>query len=163
MVKDKPYSCVQGHLLPAIVSVQILSALFVFPRTKLVHNEFEPLIFSTPCRKKEIGASDFVPSLYFQTILLASFQGIISSRKIAICSEAHLLFLLLSVKLPFRFPAVADGSSMMDREIIELFREILQGGEELGFVGREMFAVDGCNLLSNENGQKLFRQESHER
>lgn len=54
-------------------------------------------------------------------------------------------------------------SSMMDREIIELFREILQGDEELGFVGREMFAVDGCNLLSNENGQKLFRQESHER
>jgi hypothetical protein len=37
----------------------------------------------------------------------------------------------------------------MDKEIISLFREVLLTCDEMGLIGKEMFAVDGCKLSSN--------------
>ena len=41
------------------------------------------------------------------------------------------------------------GISSMDKEIIALFHEVLLICDEMGLIGREMFAVDGCKLPSN--------------
>ena len=44
---------------------------------------------------------------------------------------------------------IADFIATMDKEIVELFRNVLLVCDDLGLIGNEMFAVDGCKLPSN--------------
>jgi len=39
--------------------------------------------------------------------------------------------------------------SELDREIVALFRDVLLYASELGLIGKEHFAIDGCKLPSN--------------
>ena len=43
--------------------------------------------------------------------------------------------------------------SDLDREIVSLFRDVLLYASELGLIGKEHFAVDGCKLPSNASKQ----------
>ena len=47
------------------------------------------------------------------------------------------------------FTTIADFVSTMDKEITTLFREVLLVCDDLGLIGKEMFAIDGCKLPSN--------------
>jgi hypothetical protein len=47
------------------------------------------------------------------------------------------------------FTTIADFISTSGQEIIHLFLEILLICDEMGLIGKEMFAVDGCKLPSN--------------
>ena len=44
---------------------------------------------------------------------------------------------------------IADCISTSDREVIAFFLEVLLICDEVGLIGKEMFAVDGCKLSSN--------------
>jgi hypothetical protein len=44
---------------------------------------------------------------------------------------------------------LADFVSELHREIVDLFRDVLLYASELGLIGKEHFAVDGCKLPSN--------------
>ena len=44
---------------------------------------------------------------------------------------------------------IADFISSLDKEVTTLFQEIILICDEMGLIGREMFAVDGCKLPSN--------------
>src|SRR4030065_2317116 len=47
------------------------------------------------------------------------------------------------------FTTIADFISSNDQETIKLFLEVLLICDEMGLIGKEMFAVDGCKLPSN--------------
>jgi hypothetical protein len=47
------------------------------------------------------------------------------------------------------FTTIASFVSELPREIISLFRDVLLYASELGLIGKEHFAVDGCKLPSN--------------
>ncbi len=47
------------------------------------------------------------------------------------------------------FTTIAEFVSTMDKEIGKLFREVLLVCDDLGLIGKEMFAIDGCKLPSN--------------
>jgi hypothetical protein len=47
------------------------------------------------------------------------------------------------------FTTIADFVSTMDKEITKLFREVLLVCDDMGLIGKEMFAIDGCKLPSN--------------
>jgi len=47
------------------------------------------------------------------------------------------------------FTTIADFIATMDKEIIHLFRDVLLVCDDLGLIGKEMFAIDGCKLPSN--------------
>ncbi len=47
------------------------------------------------------------------------------------------------------FTTIAAFVSELDREIAKLFGDVLLMASELGLIGREHFAVDGCKLPSN--------------
>jgi hypothetical protein len=47
------------------------------------------------------------------------------------------------------FTTIADFISSLDREIIHLFRDVLLVCDDLGLIGKEMFAIDGCKMPSN--------------
>ncbi len=47
------------------------------------------------------------------------------------------------------FTTIADFISSNDQETVKLFLEVLLICDEMGLIGKEMFAVDGCKLPSN--------------
>ena len=59
----------------------------------------------------------------------------------------------LSADTQPHFTTLASFVSQLDREIVGLFRDVLLYASELGLVGKEHFAVDGCKLPSNASKQ----------
>ena len=55
----------------------------------------------------------------------------------------------LSADTQPHFTIIASFISSMADEIVPLFLEVLMICDELGLIGREMFAIDGCKLPSN--------------
>jgi transposase len=55
----------------------------------------------------------------------------------------------LSANTEPHFTTIAEFISSSEQEIIDLFREVLLIWDEMGLIGKEMFAVDGCKLASN--------------
>ena len=47
------------------------------------------------------------------------------------------------------FTTIADFIATMDVEAIKLFQKVLLTCDEMGLIGKEMFAIDGCKLPSN--------------
>ena len=59
------------------------------------------------------------------------------------------MFMALSANSRPHFTTIADFVSPMNKEIVQLFMEVLMVCDHQGLVGREMFAIDGCKLPSN--------------
>lgn len=57
--------------------------------------------------------------------------------------------MVLSANTEPHFKTISDFISTSGQEIIDLFLEVLMICDEMGLIGKEMFAVDGVKLLSN--------------
>jgi len=97
----------------------------------------------------ETGAPAYDPAILLKIILYAYSRGITYSRKIAQCCRENVIFMALSANTEPHFTTTADFISTSGQEIIELFLEVLLICDEMGLIGKEMFAVDGCKLPSN--------------
>ncbi|NCO67423.1 MAG: transposase [Nitrospirae bacterium] len=96
-----------------------------------------------------MGAPAYDPAIPLKTILYAYSRGITSSRKIVRCCEENIVFMALSADTRPHFTTIADFISSADQEIIRLFLQVLLTCDEMGLIGKEMFAVDGCKMPSN--------------
>ncbi len=94
-------------------------------------------------------APAYDPKILLKIILFAYSRGITSSRKIAQCCKENLVFMALAASTQPHFTTIADFIATMDKEAIKLFREVLLTCDEMGLIGKEMFAIDGCKLPSN--------------
>jgi hypothetical protein len=73
----------------------------------------------------------------------------VHSRRIAQACEENIIFMALSCDTRPHFTTIADFVSTMDKEITKLFQQVLLACDDLGLIGKEMFAIDGCKLPSN--------------
>ena len=103
------------------------------------------------------------PRILLKIILFAYSRGITSSRRIARACAENLVFMALSEGSRPHFTTIADFVATMDREIVPLFRNVLLVCDELGLIGREMFAIDGCKLPSNAGKEWSGTREDFER
>ena len=73
----------------------------------------------------------------------------------------------LSADTEPHFTTIADFISTSGQEIIDLFLEVLMICDEMGLIGKEMFAVDGVKLPSNASkewsGTKKELQKKREK
>jgi hypothetical protein len=82
-------------------------------------------------------------------VLLAYSRGVTSSRKIeALCRE-NVVFMAISADSRPHFTTIADFISRCPEEIAQLFQQVILICDDLGLIGKEMFAVDGCKMPSN--------------
>jgi transposase len=105
--------------------------------------------FDTRYRNDETGAPAYDPAILLKIILYAYSRGITSSREIAQCCRENVIFMALSANTEPHFTTVADFISVSSEEIVDLCLEVLMICDEMGLIGKEMFAVDGCKLPSN--------------
>jgi len=149
VAKYKPYCYGQGHLIPVIFSKQIQPGTFEFTLNHLIDHELDLSGFDQRFRNDETGAPAFDPRILLKIILFAYSRGITSSRKIAQCCAENVIFMALSANSRPHFTTISNFISSMDKEAIAIFREVLLVCDEMGLIGKEMFAVDGVKLPSN--------------
>jgi transposase len=149
MARYKPYSYAQGKFIPVYFEKQILPGTFEYSLNHLVDHELDLSIFDDRYRNEETGASAYDPRILLKIILFAYSRGIVTSRRIAQACEENIIFMALSCDTKPHFTTIADFVSTMDKEITRLFREVLLVCDDLGLIGKEMFAIDGCKLPSN--------------
>ncbi len=149
MARYKHYDYSQGKFIPISFDKQILPGTFEHTLHYLIDNEIDLSIFDLRYQNDDMGAPAYDPAILLKIVLYAYSRGITSSRKIEQCCRENVVFMALSADTQPHFTTIADFISSLDQEIIKLFLEVLLICDEMGLIGKEMFAVDGCKLPSN--------------
>ena len=149
MPRYKPYSYAQGKFISIHFENQILPGSFEYTLSQLIDNELDISIFDRRYRNDATGATAYDPRILLKIVLYGYSKGIVSSRKIAKACEENVIFMALAADTRPHFTTIADFISTLDKEIVHLFRDVLIVCDEMGLIGREMFAIDGCKLPSN--------------
>ena len=104
---------------------------------------------STRYSNDETGRPAYDPRILLKVVQYGYYKGILSSRMLAEACRRNVVFMALSADTRPHFTTLAGFVSELDREIVGLFRDVLLYASELGLIGKEHFAVDGCKLPSN--------------
>ena len=149
MARYKDYNYQQSKLIPISFSRQILPCSFEYTLSHLIDHEIDLTAFHAKYRNDETGAPAYDPAILLKIVLYAYSRGITSSRDIERCCVENIIFMALSADTHPHFTTIADFVSSMGEQIATLFREVLMICDEMGLIGREMFAIDGVKLPSN--------------
>jgi len=145
----KDYNQGQTVLLPVSFDRQVLPGTFEYTLNYLVDEKLDLSIFHHKYNNDETGRPAYDPALLLKIVLLAYSRGVTSSRRIeALCRE-NVLFMALSADTQPHFTSLAEFMSSSSEEIAKLFKQVLLICDEMGLIGKEMFAIDGCKLPSN--------------
>ena len=106
-------------------------------------------MFDGRYRNDETGAPAFEPAVLLKIVLYAYARGILSSREMERACKENVVLMGLSGDTRPHFTTIAQFISSMGEEIEPIFRDVLLYCDELGLIGKELFAIDGCKLPSN--------------
>ncbi len=163
MARYKEYDYSQGKFIPIHFDKQILPGTFEYSLHYLIDNEIDLSLFDERYKNDETGAPAYDPAILLKIILYAYSRGITSSRKIAQYCCENIIFMALSADTQPHFTTIADFISLVDQEIVRLFLEVLLICDEMGLIGKEMFAVDGLKLPSNASKEWSGTKEDFEK
>lgn len=149
MARFKRYDYGQAKLLPVRFEEQILPGTFEYTLSRVIDERIDLSIFEARYKNDEGGAPAYDPAILLKIILFAYSKGITSSREIARLCRENVVFMALSADSQPHFTTIASFIAKLDGEIVSVFRDVLLVCDELGLIGREMFAVDGVKLPSN--------------
>ncbi len=161
MARYKEYDYSQGKFIPIHFDKQILPGTFEYTLHYLIDNEIDLSVFDLRYKNDETGAPAYDPAILLKIILYAYSKGITRSRQIAQCCKENVIFMALSADTHPHFTTIADFISTLDDEIIRLFLEVLMVCDEMGLIGKEMFAVDGCKMPSNASKERSGTGETY--
>lgn len=149
MPRFKDYDYNQMKMIPLAFDRQILPGSFEYSLCYLIDHEINQKIFHHRYINDSNGRPAYDPALLLKIVILAYSKGITSSRKIEDLCRENIIFMAISADTRPHFTTVADFISRSADEIASLFKQILLMCDELGLIGKDMFAIDGCKLPSN--------------
>ncbi len=149
MARYKHYDYGQMKMLPVSFAAQILPGTFEYTVNELVDHDIDLSVFEARYQNDETGAPAYDPAIVLKVILCAYARGVSSSRRIEQLCRENVVFMALSADSSPHFTTIAGFISSLEREIVEIFRDVLLVCDEAGLIGREMFAIDGVKLPSN--------------
>lgn len=149
MGRYKDYNYDQMKMIPVSFDRQILPGSFEYSLAYLIDHELDLTAFDRQYRNDDQGRPAYDPRLLLKIVILAYSKGITSSRHIEGLCRENITFMALSADLQPHFTTVADFISRAPEAIADLFGQIVMMCDQLGLIGKEMFAIDGCKLPSN--------------
>jgi transposase len=153
MARYKPYDLNQAKMIPLSYADQIVEGSFEHALNEIVEEHLDLTVFERRYANDETGRPAYDPRVLLKVVLYGYYKGILSSRMLAEACRRNVVFMALSADTRPHFTTLAGFVSSLDREIVGLFRDVLLYASELGLVGKEHFAVDGCKLPSNASKQ----------
>jgi transposase len=139
----------QGKFIPVCFDIQIQPGTFEFTLDYLIDNKVDLSVFDKEYRNDETGAPAYNPAVLLKIVLLAYSRGIFTSREIAYNCESNVIFMAISGNTQPHFTTIAYFISSMENQVKSVFTDVLMYCDEVGLIGKNMFAIDGCKLPSN--------------
>lgn len=149
MARYKPYDVKQITLVAVSFKDQILPGSFEYALNEIVDEHIDMTPFEARYKNDETGRLAYDPAILLKIVLFGYYKGIISSRRLAEACERNVQFKALTADTQPHFTTIADFVSTLDKQIIGVFRDVLVYANELGLIGKQTFAIDGCKLPSN--------------
>ncbi|HKO94951.1 MAG TPA: transposase [Polyangiaceae bacterium] len=149
MARYKAYDLKQTKMVALSCADQLVEGSFEHALKELVEQHLDLRAFEKRYTNDETGRPAYDPRVLLKVVLYGYYKGTISSRALAEACRRNVVFMALSADSQPHFTTIAAFVSDLDREIVGLFRDVLLYASELGLVGKEHFAVDGCKLPSN--------------
>ena len=149
MGRYKDYNYDQMKMIPVSFDRQILPGSFEYSLSYLIDHELNLSVFDDHYCNDENGRPAYDPRLLLKIVILAYSKGITSSRKIERLCRENIIFMALSADQRPHFSTLSDFISRSPEAISDLFGQIVLMCDQLGLIGKEMFAIDGCKLPSN--------------
>jgi transposase len=153
MARYKPYNLKQDKMIPLSYADQIVPGSFEYALNEIVEEHLELTVFEQRYRNDETGRLAYDPKVLLKIVLYGYYKGMVSSRKLEEACRRNVVFMALSADTRPHFTTIAAFVSELENEIVGLFRNVLLYCEELGLIGKEHFAVDGCKRPSNASKQ----------
>ena len=153
MARFKAYDLNQAKMIPISYSDQIVEGSFEHALNEIVEEHLDLSVFEQRYTNDATGRLAYDPKVLLKIVLYGYYKGVISSRALAEGCRRNVVFMALSADTRPHFTTLAGFVSELDREIVSLFRDVLLYASELGLIGKEHFAVDGCKLPSNASKQ----------
>jgi len=144
MPRFKDYDYNQSKMIPVRFEDQILPGSFEYSLAYLIDHELDLSIFNNQFKNEEEGRPAYDLAILLKIIILAYSKGINTSRKIAKLCEENIIFMAMSADSHPHWTTIADFVSSSRHEIANLFKQVLMICDETGLIGKEMFAIDGC-------------------
>ena len=149
MARYKHYDLNQTKMIPLSYADQIVEGSFEYALNEIVEEHLDLSVFEHRYRNDETGRSVYDPKVLLKVVLYGYYRGIVSSRRIAEACRRNVVFMALSADSRPHFTTIAAFVSKLEHEIASLFGDVLLYASELGLIGKEHFAIDGCKLPSN--------------
>jgi transposase len=153
MARYKPYDLNQTKMIPLSYGDQIVEGSFEYALNEIVEEHLDLSVFEHRYRNDETGRLAYDPKVLLKVVLYGYYRGFISSRRIAEACRRNVVFMALSADTRPHFTTIAAFVSELGHEITSLFGDVLLYASELGLIGKEHFAIDGCKLPSNASKQ----------
>jgi len=149
MARYKHYDLNQAKMIPLSYADQIVEGSFEYALNEIVEEHLDVSVFEHRYRNDATGRSAYDPKVLLKVVLYGYYRGIVSSRRIAEACRRNVVFMALSADSRPHFTTIAAFVSNLEHEITSLFGDVLLYASELGLIGKEHFAIDGCKLPSN--------------
>jgi transposase len=153
MARYKPYNLKQDKFIAVSYADQLVPGSFEHTLNDLVEHHLDLTVFEQRYRNDQTGRLAYDPAVLLKIVLYGYYKGIVSSRRLEEACRRNVVFMALSADTRPHFTTIAGFVSELEHEIVQLFRDVLLYCEELGLIGKEHFAVDGCKLPSNASKQ----------
>lgn len=153
MARNKAYDLNQAKMIPLSYADQIVEGSFEHALNEIVEEHLDMSVFDQRYRNDATGRAAYDPRVLLKVVLYGYSKGLVSSRALAEACRRNVVFMALSADTRPHLTTLAGFVSELEGEIVSLFRDVLLYASELGLIGKEHFAVDGCKLPSNASKQ----------
>lgn len=153
MARYKAYELRQDKFLALSFADQVVPGSFEYALNEIVEEHLDLTVFERRYRNDRTGRRAYDPKVLLKIVLYGYSKGMVSSRKLEEACRRNVVFMALSADTRPHFTTIAGFVAELTHEVVELFRDVLLYCEELGLLGKEHFAIDGCKLGSNASKQ----------
>jgi transposase len=153
MARYKPYDLNQTKMIPLSYADQVVEGSFEHALNEIVEEHLDLAVFDQRYANDETGRPAYDPRILLKVVLYGYSRASSPAVRLAEACRRNVVFMALSADTRPHFTTLAAFVSELDREIVGLFRDVLLYASELGLIGKEHFAVDGCKLPSNASKQ----------
>jgi len=160
MPRYKPTNFDQITLIPVDFKSQLSPGTFEYTLDYLVEHKLDLSLFDQRYNNDKTGATAYDPRILLKIILMAYSRGITSSRDIERLCQENIIFMALSRDTRPHFTTIANFVSKLHLEMEELFAGVLALCDEMGLIGKNMFAIDGCKIPSNASKEMSGTRKS---
>ena len=139
----------QGLFLTVRLQEQLLPGTFEYMLNEIIDTKIDTSIFDKKYKNDKTGASAIPPAVLLKLVVYAYSKGLLSSREIWALSRENMVAKALTGDMPIHWTTISSFISENSQEFREIFGKVLAYCNELGLIGGETFAIDGCRLPSN--------------